>query len=156
MLIEGKAQKKIANGSTMTTFTLEGKQYNTFEESWANFNIGDHVKITTETKGKYTNINSMEPSTAEDTANEVVEAPVAPQAPSAPNVASVNTVMNTTDKPHSYEFGKAGNRHKVYYREVDELKDHIAALIAADLYLNNEELEVKPQNFHAETTGAAP
>lgn len=37
------------------------------------------------------------------------------------------TIMRT-EKPHSYEFGKAGSRHKVYYGEVSELIAHIKEL----------------------------
>jgi hypothetical protein len=28
----------------------------------------------------------------------------------------------STDRKNSYEFGKAGNRHKVYYDTIEELK----------------------------------
>jgi len=50
---------------------------------------------------------------------------------SIPSVSSI--VMNKTDRPHSYEFGKVGNRHKVYYNTVEELLLHVEALISAEL-----------------------
>ena len=34
---------------------------------------------------------------------------------------------------NSYEFGKAGNRHKVYYNNVGELIEHLAKLENAQL-----------------------
>jgi len=37
-------------------------------------------------------------------------------------------VIQRTEKPHSYEFGKANNRHKIYYAEVSELRAKIAEL----------------------------
>lgn len=43
-------------------------------------------------------------------------------------------VINKTEKPHSYEFGKAGARHKVYYNDVKELKLHIEQLKNVGLY----------------------
>jgi hypothetical protein len=38
------------------------------------------------------------------------------------------TVLNKTEKPNSFEFGSAGNRHKVYYATPQELKEHLDAL----------------------------
>lgn len=37
-------------------------------------------------------------------------------------------VMNKTEKPHSYEFGKASARHKIYYDTPDNLQAHIDKL----------------------------
>ena len=31
-------------------------------------------------------------------------------------------------KPHSYEFGKAGDRFKIYYEDLEDLKQHLQAL----------------------------
>lgn len=42
-------------------------------------------------------------------------------------------VISRTEKPHSYEFGKAGARHKIYYGNVNELQDHIKMLKAEGL-----------------------
>lgn len=42
-------------------------------------------------------------------------------------------VVSRVEKPHSYEFGKAGARHKIYYNKVDELRVQIAALKDAGL-----------------------
>jgi len=49
-----------------------------------------------------------------------------------------NEVINKTEKPNSYEFGKAGNRFKLYFDEVDDLKSQIIQLKLAGLY-NDEE-----------------
>jgi len=48
-------------------------------------------------------------------------------------------ITNKTEKANSYEFGKAGARHKVYYDDVGELLLHIEKLKNAGLY----EVEVK-------------
>ena len=37
-------------------------------------------------------------------------------------------VINENSKGNSYEFGKATNRHKIYYNSVEELKKHIKEL----------------------------
>lgn len=42
--------------------------------------------------------------------------------------ANHTIVVNKTEKPHSYEFGKAGNRFKIYYGTIDELKTHLDLL----------------------------
>ena len=43
-------------------------------------------------------------------------------------------IINKTEKPNSYEFGKAGSRFKIYYGEVGELKEHIEKLKNCGLY----------------------
>ena len=75
--------------------------------------------------------------------------PQATQSVAEPSLNAVGTVMNFNDKPHSYEFGKAGNRHKVYYNTVEELKEHVELLKVADLYLE-ENSEIKPEDFGKE------
>jgi hypothetical protein len=49
------------------------------------------------------------------------------------NISKHDVVVTRTDKPHSYEFGKAGARHKIYYNDIRELKEHIDALKEAGL-----------------------
>ena len=44
-----------------------------------------------------------------------------------------NVVLNQTDKPNSYEFGPAGQRHKIYYNEIAELIQKIEQLKNAGL-----------------------
>lgn len=48
-------------------------------------------------------------------------------------ISKHDIVISRTEKPHSYEFGKAGMRHKIYYNDVNELTDHIRILKAAGL-----------------------
>ena len=147
MIIEGKAQKKIDNGSTMTTWTLGGKKYNTFDEAYEKFNIGDHVKITTEKKGKYDNITSMVAGSPEDTEKETHEINNGSLGVSESSLVNAKSVvLNKTDKPNSYEFGKAGNRFKIYFNEVDELKARIKELEDAGL-THQEDLEMNPEDF---------
>ena len=52
-------------------------------------------------------------------------------------------IISRTEKPHSYEFGKAGNRFKVYYSDVKDLQAHIKELSEAGLYC---EFEVEKIN----------
>lgn len=42
--------------------------------------------------------------------------------------AKHDIVITKVEKPHSYEFGQPGNRHKVYYGDIEELKNHVQAL----------------------------
>jgi len=37
----------------------------------------------------------------------------------------VQLVINKTEKPNSHEFGKPGNRFKIYFDTADDLKDQI-------------------------------
>lgn len=55
-------------------------------------------------------------------------------------------VTTRAEKPHSYEFGKAGSRHKIYYGDVQELKDHLEILRAEKLIeaqIDDLEAEIK-------------
>jgi len=42
-------------------------------------------------------------------------------------------ILFRTENANSYEFGKAGNRHKVYYDTVENLKAQVEALKIAGL-----------------------
>lgn len=48
-------------------------------------------------------------------------------------VSQHSIVIQRVEKPHSYEFGKAGNRHKVYYQTVQDLIKHIEELKSVGL-----------------------
>jgi len=48
-------------------------------------------------------------------------------------VSKHDVVISRVEKPHSYEFGPANQRHKVYYSEVNELLEHIKQLEEANL-----------------------
>lgn len=45
-----------------------------------------------------------------------------------------DVVIQRVEKPHSFEFGPAGARHKIYYAEVKDLKVQIEELKAVGLY----------------------
>ena len=44
-------------------------------------------------------------------------------------------VINRTERPNSYEFGKAGNRFKLYFDTVEDLEARIKKLIDSGLYI---------------------
>lgn len=46
----------------------------------------------------------------------------------APTTARHDVVLTRTEKPNSFEFGKVGNRHKLYYGDVAELNEMIKHL----------------------------
>jgi len=49
--------------------------------------------------------------------------------PANASSAIVNqTVLTKTDKPHSYEWGAASKRNKVYYNTIEELIEQVKAL----------------------------
>jgi len=41
----------------------------------------------------------------------------------------VELVINTTERPCSYEFGKAGARHKLYYDDAEDLRKQLDKLV---------------------------
>ena len=61
------------------------------------------------------------------------------QAPIQTTAMTQHSIVKTiADKPHSYEFGKAGARHKVYYNDIGELQNHIESLKHAGLWVDEE------------------
>jgi len=50
-------------------------------------------------------------------------------------------VINRTERPCSFEFGKAGNRFKLYFEDVTDLDNQIKELIAKGYYKKEEEIE---------------
>lgn len=48
-------------------------------------------------------------------------------------------IINKTEKPNSYEFGKAGNRFKLYFDDGDDLLKQINNLKKLGLYKDEEE-----------------
>lgn len=64
------------------------------------------------------------------------------------STAHHDIIINRTEKPHSYEFGKAGDRHKIYYNDVSELLEHIKALKQAELIAEEfKENDIETQKF---------
>jgi len=47
-------------------------------------------------------------------------------------------VKNVTEKPNSYEFGKAGNRFKVYFKDTEDLKNQLKNLVEAGLAIEED------------------
>jgi len=45
----------------------------------------------------------------------------------------VSLVITEVDKPNSHEFGKPGNRFKLYFDTADDLKDQIEKMTKAGL-----------------------
>ena len=56
------------------------------------------------------------------------------EAPGSTITGRHDIILTRIEKPHSFEFGKAGARHKVYYKDIPELQAHIDGLIKAGLY----------------------
>ena len=66
---------------------------------------------------------------------------------SAAEVRHSDIVVTRTDKPHSYEFGRAGNRFKIYFNEINELKLVIEGLKLAGLIIPEDLTTIKPEDF---------
>lgn len=47
-------------------------------------------------------------------------------------------IINKTEKPSSYEFGKAGNRFKIYFNTAEDLKIQIDKLKELGIYAEEE------------------
>jgi len=136
--IENKAEGKAKTGAPYLTFTINGKNYNSFNSDHSVFNVGDLVELELEQKGQYKNLVGMKALT---------EMPA--NGSNKPNMELKSTidmvhgvVLNKTEKPHSYEFGKATARHKIYYGDIAELELHIEALKSIGLIDDLEDLEV--------------
>lgn len=113
-----KLEKKIAqNGKEYFVITLDGKNYTYFGDVTP-FTVGDTVIAEFQTNGKFTNLVSITKAEPQKV--------VMPSASPTQTAQAHQTVEKI--KPHSYEFGNPGNRHKIYYDTVKELKEHIEFL----------------------------
>lgn len=50
-------------------------------------------------------------------------------------VKEVSVALQITPQPHSFEFGPAQSRHKVYYSDLEDLKARLKTVIEAEAYL---------------------
>jgi len=150
MIIEEKTEALTNTNKPMVKWVISGKKFNTFNEDYNKFKLGDHVKLTTEVNGKYTNIKTMELSTPEESQKEAQNGSNTLRNEAGEIIKGI--IINKTQSPNSYEFGKAGNRFKLYFEDVEDLKHKIEELIAEGLYLPdvNESLEIQPNEFGRE------
>jgi len=82
-------------------------------------------------------------------ANKPIAQPSPISAPISSNqVGRHDIVIQRTEKPHSYEFGPAKSRFKIYYNEVTELKAHIEMLKQADLYFEDDFSQIETQKIN--------
>ena len=118
-------------GNPFFKLTIDGKNYNYFGEI-GEIKVGDFVLCEFKTSGKYTNLAKITKTTEN----------VQPGASNGQIIESRHDiVINRVEKPHSWEFGKTNNRHKVYYAEISELKAHIEALKEAGFVEANDFFE---------------
>ena len=129
--IEKKAEGQAKTGAKFWTFTVSGKNYNTFDNATADkFNVGDLVKLGLEQKGQYKNLVSIEALTE--------LSPKVPQNGSNSEISEAikGIIVNRTERANSFEFGKATARHKIYYDNLVELKAKIDGLVECGLAEN--------------------
>ena len=60
-------------------------------------------------------------------------------------VEAVSIVISKKEAPNSYEFGKAGDRFKLYFGHISDLKKQLKEL--EDAGMITDPLEVKPEDF---------
>lgn len=120
-LIETNTAK---NGAVYKVMTIDGKKYNFFGDT-EGIHPGAEVLCEFETKGQFTNLKSIEK--CETSKPGAVTASV--------QESRHDIVISRTEKPHSYEFGVASARHKIYYNVVSELVAQIEELKKAGLFI---------------------
>jgi len=115
-LIEEAKTKK---GEDMWYITFEdGKRYGWFMKP--EVKVGDDVTCNLKENGKFTNLIGM----YKNDQPQVEQIKVT----GSPQVGTQSIIMNKTLQPHSYETGKAGSRHKIYYDSIEQLQAHLVAL----------------------------
>ena len=124
-----KIEEAIAKtGNAYKKLTIDGKAYNFFDVFPQGLNVGDDVTCEFQKKGEYTNLVKLEK--ASDEPKEQIAGTIIRNMPS---VTRHDVIIEQKAKPHSYEFGKAGARHKVYYDTVADLKATMQELKEAGL-----------------------
>lgn len=124
MKLENIEQGVTKTGTTYKKLTIDGKNYNWFNE--LDIPIGSDVECDFEKNGIYTNLKDIR------LASNIPQKAVVTE-------ARHDIVLTRTEKPHSYEFGKASARHKIYYGEIGELILHMKALKELG-YIEDEEI----------------
>lgn len=119
-MILQKIESAVAkNGASYNKLTIDGKTYNYFEALDTDLVVGAQVLCEFEQNGQYTNLKKISAAKANAPGN--VGDMISP--------ARHDVVLTRTEKPHSYEFGPANARHKIYYETVEELKAHVQNLV---------------------------
>ena len=108
----------------------DGKKYGWFDQP--KVKVGDDVLCEYKQNGKYTNLVGMRP----------VETVNMASSPTAA-VGTQSIVMEQKLKPHSYEIGASGDRHKIYYETIEELQAHLVALQEVGLISQDLAIEEK-------------
>ena len=126
MKLEKIEQKMTKANKPYHALTISGKTYGWFD-GVDGFSVGDNVECSFKQNGEYTNLVSIR------------------KTESSPEVqhSKHDVVMTKMEKPHSYEFGKPNNRHKIYYEGIDELQAHLKLLKFAGLIDEDEAKQVK-------------
>lgn len=52
-------------------------------------------------------------------------------------MTAVSVVRNVTEKANSFEFGKPGMRHKLYYEDLSDLRDKITTARDGEMFLES-------------------
>lgn len=121
--IENKEEAVAKNGSKYLIFTIGGKKYTSFNEELAKFNVGETIKAGLERAGKFKNLVSMSHVTEKVAQNA--------------SMGQIGATEGISKIEHSfeseYEFGPSGNRHKIKYRTIEELKKKLKELESAGL-----------------------
>lgn len=122
--IETKAEAIAKTGKPYWSFTVAGQKFNSFDEAHKDMQVNDFVEVELKQEGQYKNLISMKSIT--ETPGKVAE------------VGSIAATEGISKVEHvfqnSHEFGPAGNRHKIRYWTIEELKANRQALIEAGLF----------------------
>jgi hypothetical protein len=122
--IEKKAEAKAKNGVSYWAYTINGKNYNSFNPIFNDkFQIGEIVEISLEQNGKYLNMTDMVSSTEKvqsQACNEQIE------------TSKHDVVINRTERPHSIEWGASTLRHKIYYENEEDGNAQIVTALKFD------------------------
>lgn len=123
MKLEKIEQATAKNNSIYHKLTIDGKTYVYWNEL-GDLKTGDEVICQFEKKGQYRNLIDIKKGSS-------TQAQI--QAPNISEGIMQYAVIHSTDRPNSYEFGKAGSRHKIYYKDIEDLAAQIKALQAFGL-----------------------
>lgn len=127
-----QATSKAGKPYTRCEFLINSKKWSTFDEKLIeSFNIGDYVDYYTEVKGQYENLIKMNKVDEPDVNSTPVKPGVPQETKELPKPCYVETQISIVkkDKANSFEFGKPGARHKVYYNEPHELFQQLETLV---------------------------
>lgn len=118
---------------------MDGKKWSVFDKELADtFQPAKTYNIRTEQNGKYLNLKEN----LGESGNEAITEKVEKNKPTTLSVeANTSLIIHRKERQNSYEYGKAGNRVKLYFQDIKDLQKQVKEIQDAGFGLDDVSVE---------------